>query len=195
MSNTVLAVGLVVLWLLVVAHIMLTLAVVRRVNTFTAGLGAGSQAMEPGQAAPDFTAETLNGTTVSLGDLSDQPSLIVFMSPTCPPCRDSMPDYAHLAELAPSAGVRFLLVSDGAADPTRDVVTEFDVHCPVLVAPKDSNPFFKDWNITGTPQFVWIERGKVRSSGVTSRNLRVWTDVVRRFEESNGKAALARSRR
>lgn len=156
-------------------NLVLTLAVIRKVNARTS---ASSQIMERGRRPPDFRAPLLDGSTTSLRDFADRPTVFVFASPTCRPCVDAMPSYARLAKLAPAAGAEFVIVSDGERDATRKLLDEYGVACRTILAPRSGHPLMNEWNITGTPSFVHIEKGVVRSSGPTSPNVLVWQKIL-----------------
>jgi cytochrome c biogenesis protein CcmG/thiol:disulfide interchange protein DsbE len=53
-----------------------------------AQISAGPQA---GDRAPDFSLGTIDGATVHLADLDDQPVILNFWATWCPPCREELP--------------------------------------------------------------------------------------------------------
>lgn len=57
---------------------------------------------QPGQRAPDFTAESVNGTVVSLSDYRGQLVFLNFWATWCPPCKAEIPEmvrfYGSLGE-------------------------------------------------------------------------------------------------
>jgi peroxiredoxin len=52
---------------------------------------AAAGVAEAGDRAPEFTATTLDGSTVSLADLRGQPVIINFWASWCFPCREEFP--------------------------------------------------------------------------------------------------------
>ena len=56
---------------------------------------AATTIIHAGDIAPDFTAEMLDGSNVTLSALQGKPTLLIFWATWCPPCRDEL---AHLQE-------------------------------------------------------------------------------------------------
>lgn len=56
------------------------------------------EGLQVGQRAPDFSAETPDGQTVSLSDYRGQTVLLNFWATWCGPCRNEMPDFQTLYE-------------------------------------------------------------------------------------------------
>src|SRR5688572_13929556 len=115
----VLVVSLILLWILVLLNLLLTLALARRLNTLSSQLGdplANVPKLELGQPAPDFSAETLDGSQVSLTSYIGRNVAFVFISPSCGPCREEMPVLNALQPKAKRAGVELVLVSDSSRD-------------------------------------------------------------------------------
>lgn len=51
-----------------------------------------SVGIQPGEAAPDFELETINGEIISLSELRGEPVILNFWATWCPPCREEMPE-------------------------------------------------------------------------------------------------------
>lgn len=56
---------------------------------------AATTLIHAGDKAPDFTAEMLDGSSVTLSALLNKPTLLIFWATWCPPCRAEL---AHLQE-------------------------------------------------------------------------------------------------
>lgn len=157
------------LWVIALCNLLLTLALVRRQvgqNRGADGIGG----LESGQSAPDFTAQTLHGVTVTRADYLGRAVAFLFVGPNCSVCRTLLPSLVALAPKAARAGVEFVLVSTGDTPQTQALVDEFAIPLPVLVAPPDRNPFMRDYHLRGTPAYCMLEAdGRVKSSGSPKR--------------------------
>lgn len=56
---------------------------------------AATTLIHAGDKAPDFTAEMLDGSSVTLSALQNKPTLLIFWATWCPPCRAEL---THLQE-------------------------------------------------------------------------------------------------
>jgi len=170
--ETALIVSSVLLWLIVLLNLLLTLALVRRINHGTSSMEKGLKA---GEMAPAFTAQTLSGEIVTHATYADQSMVFVFISTHCKPCRELLPTLEKLGPRARQAGVELVLVSGDELEDTRTLVKEMQIQLPVLVAPRASNSFFDDYKITSTPSYCHInEQNTVQSAGYPGLQLMKW---------------------
>ncbi|WP_042223673.1 TlpA family protein disulfide reductase [Oceanobacillus manasiensis] len=51
-----------------------------------------SAGLEPGEMAPNFTLQTLNGEEIQLSELKGKKVLLNFWATWCPPCKEEMPE-------------------------------------------------------------------------------------------------------
>jgi peroxiredoxin len=174
--------SIVLLWVVVIFNLFLTLALVRRLNT-PSGSQTEEEGLKAGEPAPDFAAETLQGESVKLATYAGHPTAFVFVSPQCGPCREAMPSYEALGRKASASGSGLILVSIADRAETRTFVDEFHITLPVLVAPDGSNPFMKDYKVTGTPNYCLVDaRGIVQSGGYPSLEWGGWKELARSWE-------------
>jgi len=180
-------VSLVLLWGVVILNVLLTLALIRRVNSGTEAGGG----LSAGQQAPDFSAMTLHGETVTLATYAHQAVAFVFISPHCGPCRQALPTYESLWPLARQAGVELVLVSVVDEVQTRAFVDETKLQIPILVAPRENNSFTNDYKVTGTPFYTLIDaEGKIQAAGYPNPEFRTWKALVESWERNNSRTAV-----
>lgn len=170
--------SVIVLWAVVLCNLVLTLALIRKVN-------AGSPSSKPtglekGQQAPDFRAEQLSGESVTLAIYAGREVAFVFVSPGCKPCDEALPSYEAAFAIAARAGIDFVLVSTVDAELTRRYyIEEKAITLPMLVAPRGSNPFMDAYHLSGTPSYCVIDaQGKVLASGFAAITFRPWQNLV-----------------
>lgn len=184
--SPVLLVTLLVLWVLVLFNMLLTFALLRRVNRMTASSMQANTVdrLKVGEPAPDFSAQALDGETVNLSTYAGRRVVFIFVSPTCRPCREALPTYEDLLPKAQRSGTSLILVSVAAAFQTRSFAEELQISIPLLVAPRETNPFMTDYKILGTPSYCSVdERGMVQSVGYPGLNESEWQVMVESWEE------------
>ncbi|HEX5948703.1 MAG TPA: hypothetical protein VFZ45_03975, partial [Actinomycetota bacterium] len=174
----------VVLWVLVVALALLTLALARQIGTLHLRLGPrGALELDaegpPLDEAPEpVDTRDLDGRPLAIGG-PGHPQLILFVSPGCPICREVLPSLPVAARVG---GMRPVVVSD-SEDP-REAVPDGDTNAPVILGPGVARAYA----VPGTPYAVALDRqGVVRAKG-TINNLEQLEGLVdtarRRLEEA-----------
>lgn len=171
--ETVLVISSIALWVVVLVNLLLTFALVRRINTNAqSDLKTG---LEAGQLAPDFTASTLSGETVTRSTYDGRNIGFVFISTHCGPCHEILPGIEALKHKASQSGIELTLVSVDDLIETQAYVEQRDIHLPILVAPRDTNSFMQDYRAAGTPSYCFVdEQGKVYSAGFLSMHQGEW---------------------
>jgi thiol-disulfide isomerase/thioredoxin len=161
----------IVVWLVLLGHILLTFALVRKVNGLNRANSNGGRPMpsmeflKVGQAAPDFAAETLAGEPVTLADYAGHKVAFLFMSPGCAPCREAIPALEELQPRAAQASVSLSLVITSSREQAQTLVSELGVSLPVLVTPP-AGQFKTDYKVGGTPFYCLVnEQGQVEATG------------------------------
>jgi len=161
--ETILVISSIFLWFAVLLNILLTLGLARRVRVASPLM----ESLKVGQKAPDFSAQNIQGKTVTLAEYAGKSTAFVFVSPHCNPCREEL---SHLRELSPKArefGTELVLVSDEGEETTRPFVDGTVDGLTVLVAPRDRNTLFRDYKVPGTPSFYLLDvQGKVQATGI-----------------------------
>ena len=164
----------IVLWVILLLNLLLTFALIKRVNSN--GVNSTTYVtLKTGEKAPDFTAITLQGDIVSSKDYIGRSLLMLFMSPTCGPCLKALPEYEALYPLAKRADVDVLLVSFGDLEVTRRVLEANNVTVPTIVAPAETNPLKKDFGVSATPTFYFVyPDGLILSGGIPDATDKGW---------------------
>ena len=91
--------------------------------------------LKPGQPAPDFTLDDLQGQSVSLSDFKGQAVFLDFWASWCGPCIGAVPHLEELKQRARDQKVVFLNISLDSADEWHQAVNEHSltgvhVHSP-----------------------------------------------------------------
>jgi peroxiredoxin len=148
------------LWIVILFNLFLTFALVRRLNSHDRSSKEAKRKstidLSVGDSAPDFTAKTLDGEIVTLKSFAEQKITFIFISTHCKPCEELLPRIKPLQDKAVKAGVKLILVSAEDIDSTRAYVEEEAIDLPVLVAPRSTNTFAKDYKVNATPAFCFI---------------------------------------
>jgi peroxiredoxin len=182
--ETILIISSVALWVVVGLNLIITLALVRRLNQ-AQGMQGG---LKKGAPAPDFTAQTLRGETVTLADYANRSVAFVFIATNCRPCREEAPRLEALAATARRAGVELVLVSIDEAAETEQFVADLKLTLPVLVAPQESSRFKKDYQVPGNPFFCLIDaQGRVQSTGFPNDRGGEWDKLAQSWQASQGR--------
>ncbi len=145
---------------------------------------ASSIGLARGQEAPVFVAETLNGEKVTLATYSGQSILFLFFAPS-DFCRETIAECVALLPKAAAASVTIVFVSSTGLQPTFSFVNELCIRPPVLIAPRASNPFLCDYNISDLPSYCLINpQGKIQSMGGIGKGWNEWKTLVESWVRS-----------
>ena len=92
-----------------------------------------------GQAAPDFTLETLDGKTVRLSDFKGKGVLLNFWATWCQPCKIEMPWFAELQKQYGPQGLQIVGVAMDDASPKEigEFAHDLGVNYPILVGKEE----------------------------------------------------------
>lgn len=165
-----LAVVLVGLGVLGLANLVLTLGLVRRVHAQSALLRMSIEGvenprpimLEAGEHVRPFAAATTAGDAVAHADLSG-PTLVGFLSASCPACAESLPSFVARARLTPGGRERVLAVVVGGEDATAELRAAL---APVarVVTEHASGPVARAFGVDGFPAFALLDGDRVVAS-------------------------------
>lgn len=82
--------------------------------------------------APLFQGEGLDGT-LDLETMVGNRLLVLFVHPTCPPCKELFASLDGEMDRIAEQGVRVVLVSGGSREQNREMVDEFKLSCPLVI--------------------------------------------------------------
>lgn len=177
------------LWLLVLLNFIFTFVLAHRMNSMTP-LGSAqppsARGLPEGAPAPHFTAQTLDGKTVTLQHYLGKQAVFVFFSAHCQPCQELLPHLEALKQGAMQANVNLILVSSNKLRDTRLYIKQKHISLPTLIAPQASNTFISDYKSTMTPSYCHLdERGRVLSAGIVRLDTGIWKDFAGLVAPSN----------
>jgi len=106
----------VILWLLVIVLALTVLALARQVGVLhervaPAGALSPTNGPKPGERVAEKDTRDINGQPVTIGGAAERPTLLLWISPTCPVCKALVPTAMALAR---DERLRLLFASDGA---------------------------------------------------------------------------------
>lgn len=131
-----------------------------------AGLGCGplltgltnTLSQWEGVKAPDFTATTLDGETVSLNGLAGKRVLLVFWATWCPPCRKEIPDLIALRKELDENALAILAISNEDEGQLRTFAKEKGINYRVASARNLPSPY---GDVQAIPTTFVIDRNGV----------------------------------
>ncbi len=130
-------------------------------NTTTSGKIPAPQA---GFLAPNFTAQTLDGQTVTLADLRGKVILVNFWASWCPPCRAEMPAIENTSQAYKDQNFVVLAVNSTVQDSLVDAryfVNKNRLGFPILL--DESGEITRLYHVQSLPTSFFIDgEGLVR---------------------------------
>jgi len=160
----------VVLWIVVLALAAVVVALTRQIGLLhdrVAPVGAlvGGETPRVGEAAPAMELAGFDGAPLRVGgaDAEGRDTLLVFVSPTCPVCKEILPVARALAARAGS-GLRLVFASDGPREEHAAFVERHGLAPYVL-----SRPLGLAFQVARLPHAVLIDaEGVVRARGLVN---------------------------
>ena len=138
--------------------------------------------LQPGQPAPEFTLDDLDGQPVSLSQFKGQVILLDFWASWCGPCISDLPDLRRIKEKTAALPVVFLNVSidtDEAA--WREAIDKHEIKGVHVRANGFSSDVAKSYQVTSIPSYYLVD-----SQGLILENpiVRDTDEIVATIEKS-----------
>jgi peroxiredoxin len=126
--------------IIVVAMVVTVMLVVGfQVARKDSGKTASAGPSMSGQAAPDFTLQSLDGKTVRLSDFKGKGVLLNFWATWCQPCKIEMPWFAELQKQYGPQGLQVVGIAMDDASPKEigEFAHDLGVNYPILVGKEE----------------------------------------------------------
>jgi cytochrome c biogenesis protein CcmG/thiol:disulfide interchange protein DsbE len=130
------------------------------------GPGGGAAAQPsgrllPGQPAPEFALNLLDGSTLTFSELRGRVAVVNFWATWCPPCEDELPDLEAVWAEYQAQGVVFVGVAfQEEGTEVRDMASRFGLTYPLGL--DEGERISTAFGITGVPEtFVVDAQGQV----------------------------------
>jgi hypothetical protein len=169
--------AVVIVGALCVLNLLLTFGVVRRLREHTELLSArrpdmSSDVIATGEQPGGFTVADTEGTPVGPADLAGD-ALLGFFTPTCPACRESLPEFLALAARVPGGRDKVVAVVSGALEAdgshaggdAADLMARLGEVARVLPEPHDG-PVSAAFQVVAYPSWVLMDGPVVGASAV-----------------------------
>ena len=137
-----------------------------------------------GEGGLSFTAEGIDGSTVSFSDFKDKKVIMVnFFESWCPPCVEELPDLAALYDKYAGEGFVILGVfGSSGEDEIRALVDSVGVHYPVVSEVKELSKYRTDY----VPTTVFLDgEGNLLSKSpyVGGKSYSAWESIILSYLE------------
>ena len=119
---------------------------------------AAALKLQPGQPAPEFTLDDLDGQPVSLSQFKGQVVLIDFWASWCGPCIDDLPYLRQVKKKTADWPVVFLNISlDADEDDWREAIDEHEIKGVHVRADGWSAEVAKTYQVMGIPSYYLVD--------------------------------------
>jgi peroxiredoxin len=116
----------------------------------------GTDPLEAGSPAPDFTLPSINGEQISLDDFEGHPIVLIFWSSTSPPCLEELPDLEALEEeFAPQELAVVTINMDSSVEEALSALQETNVTLPTLLG--NNSNVMRAYSVNATPTTYIID--------------------------------------
>lgn len=173
--NDFILINIVLIWFISIVNLALGLRIIR-----TNSGEIAPKFLKVGDKAPRFHAETIDGTSITQVDFFDSDTFILFLSPTCAPCRTFVPIINELHPKLLNAGKKLVAVILADRSGTQQFINETVPQFPVVFGANSSKKIAKDYKTASmSPFFYCIINGRVNSGGLL--NSIAWNDTLNKL--------------
>ncbi|WNB92805.1 redoxin domain-containing protein [Bacillus sp. NEB1478] len=146
----------------------------------TAAIETAASGLNPGNHAPDFRLQTLDGKTIKLSDLKGKVVLLNFWATWCPPCRAEMPEMVRFYNERSSEKIEILAVNLTDSDTVGNVkkfTKDYKLPFPVLLDSAGTvGDIYKTVTIPTT--FVIDAKGTIKEKHIGPMSYDMMTEFV-----------------
>lgn len=156
-------------WILIGLLAFVVIGLMRQIGELRLRLGEGGDTgIAVGSKAPLFQGEGLNGT-VDLETFVGQRLVVIFVHPTCPPCKVLFASLNEDSEEYEKREVRLVIVSGGSLEQNREMVDGFKLSSPLVI--QQEHEISDLYGCSWTPfAFVVDADGSVSGKGVVNNS-------------------------
>lgn len=178
---TILTVSAILTWLILLLNIFFMLALAKRLRQLNQRSPKEHILEEVrsrrGQPAPPFEAQNVAGEIVTLDNFKGTDVAFIFLSPSCPPCVERIPELNNFYSQGKTNGMKMVIVNVDHHISAETFVHQHEVQLPVLWAPQVSNPFAHNYNADSTPSFCLVDAAqRIQASGFLDS--RYWVEQL-----------------
>lgn len=117
----------ILLWLLIITFSFILLGLIRQIGVLHSRIAPAGALMldkgiEVGKPAPQVTAIDRSNNPINIGYASEKPTLLFFLSPTCPICKTLLPAVKSISNS--SKEINVIYISDGAPEDHEKIISE-----------------------------------------------------------------------
>src|SRR5688572_27095126 len=165
------------LWLAITFNLLLSLAILRRLNNSLNTQQTKLPEMLPvGTNTPNYQLETIDGKLTKSQHFAGKEYVLIFLSPYCPACSEQIPRLKQLIPASKAANIEMVLVSLGPVVETKEYFSAYEFESSVYIAPPATNNMNQDFKYPLTPSYYFIDKtGKIKACGLFDSS---WSELT-----------------